>query len=168
MISERPAVVEKRERLGDWEIDTIHGKGKAALVTVVERKSGLVHIGRLNSVGADDTLWRTLELMAPESWRVHTITADNGSEFHMYRQLELKLGCQVYFATPHHAWERGSNENANGLIRQYFPKGKHLENTSQTECEHIAWKLNNRPRKRHGYATPHEVYYGIAPVALQS
>lgn len=168
MIGERPAEAEKRERIGDWEIDTVHGKGKAAIVTIVERRSGFVRIGRLSQATADATLWRTLELMLPEAWKVRTITADNGSEFHMYKKLEEKLRCQVYFATPHHAWERGSNENANGLIRQYLPKGMDLEGVSQRQCELIAWKLNNRPRKRHGYRTPHEVYYGLASVAIQS
>lgn len=168
MIQTRPAVVESRRRIGDWEIDTVHGKGKASLVTVVERKTGVVRIGKLNRATKDQTLARTIRLLWDEQERVKTITADNGCEFHNYKDLEEALDTEVYFATPHHAWERGTNENTNGLIRQYLPKGTNLKRVTQERCEMIAATLNNRPRKRHGFRTPNEMY-GLSPfVALQS
>jgi IS30 family transposase len=102
-------------------------------------------------------------LEIPRLWaereRVKTITADNGTEFHNYRELESILGTQVYFATPHHAWERGTNENTNGLIRQYLPKGTNLGGLTQRQCSRIAEQLNNRPRLRLGFKTPNEAYY---------
>ena len=167
MISERPAIVQQRVRLGDWEIDTMHGRGKPCLVTVVERKSGLVRIGQLPSWTAPDTLRRTLRLFRANADTVKTITADNGSEFHCYKQLERALRARFYFATPHHAWERGTNENTNGLIRQYAPKQTNLGTLSQRHCNAIAATLNNRPRRRLNYLTPNEVYYSRPPVALQ-
>ena len=161
MIGDRPPVVDERSRLGDWEIDTVHGRGKPATVTVVERKSGLVRIGKLSRVGAQETLARTTYILRNEPHPIHTITTDNGSEFHMYKALERRLGTTVYFATPHHAWERGTNENTNGLLRQYLPKGTDLSALTQRECTALANKLNDRPRRRLGFRTPSEVYYGI-------
>lgn len=159
MIGERPAEVDQRNRFGDWEIDTVHGKGKPCVVTVVERKSGLTRVGKLPTAGSQETLNRTSEIFSGEHHPVRTITADNGSEFHCYKQLEARLGTEVYFATPHHAWERGTNENTNGLLRQYLPRGTSFEKVSQTDCAKIAEKLNNRPRRRLGFKTPNEVYY---------
>src|SRR5271154_5750748 len=103
LIEQRPAVVASRERIGDWEIDTMHGRGKACVVTVVERKTGLVRIGPIQRATKELTLERTVELIGPERERVKTITADNGTEFHNYPELESRLGTRVYFATPHHA-----------------------------------------------------------------
>src|SRR4051812_13608936 len=157
MIASRPSVVEDRSRIGDWEIDTVHGRGKACVVTVVERKTGLVRIGKLPRGTGQHTPDRTVEILQRD--RVNTITADNGTEFHIYKQIEEKLDTQVYFATPHHAWERGSNENTNGLIRQYLPKGTNLNSVTQAQCEAIAETLNNRPRERLGFQTPNELYY---------
>ena len=168
MIETRPAVVEGRKRIGDWEIDTVHGRGKASLVTIVERKTGVVRIGKLNRATKDQTLARTIRLLWAEQERVKTITADNGCEFHNYKDLEEALETQVYFATPHHAWERGTNENTNGLIRQYFPKRMNLSCVTQEHCEKIADILNTRPRKRHGFRTPNELYEPCSFVALQS
>jgi transposase, IS30 family len=161
LIGERPAEVKDRKRFGDWEIDTVHGRGKPCVVTVVERKSGLTRIGKLPTASGKDTLERTTEIMAGEPHPIRTITADNGTEFHIYKELEGRLGAQVFFATPHHAWERGTNENTNGLLRQYLPRGTSLHNLRQPQCDKIAEKLNNRPRLRHGFYTPNEVYYGI-------
>ena len=158
-IEQRPAVVANRGRIGDWEIDTIHGRGKACVVTVVERKTGLLRMGPIPRATKEQTLERTVKLLWAERQRVKTITADNGTEFHNYRELESSLGTQVYFATPHHAWERGTNENTNGLIRQYLPKGTNLSRISQQQCDRIAEQLNNRPRLRLGFKTPNEVYY---------
>jgi len=158
-IEQRPAVVASRERIGDWEMDTVHGRGKACVVTVVERKTGWVRLGPIQRATKELTLDRTVKLLWPERQRVKTITADNGTEFHNYQELETILGTEVYFATPHHAWERGTNENTNGLIRQYLPKGTNLSQISQRQCDRIAERLNNRPRLRLGFRTPNEVYY---------
>jgi IS30 family transposase len=167
MIGERPAAVETRARTGDWEINTVHGKGKAGVVTIVERRSGLVRIGQLARITVGHTGARTVRLLRREQNPVRTITADNGSEFHGYETIERSLGTKIYFATPHHSWERGTNENTNGLIRQYLPKGMPLEDITQRTCTSIAEILNDRPRKRLGYKTPNEVYYDLSPVALQ-
>lgn len=161
MIGQRPAIVDRRSRIGDWEIDTVHGRGKPATVTVVERKSGLVRIGKIPRVGAEETLHRTTSILGREPHRIRTITADNGSEFHMYKRLERRLRTKVYFATPHHAWERATNENTNGLLRQYLPKRTCLKALTQARCNAIAEKLNDRPRLRLGFRTPNEVYYGL-------
>jgi IS30 family transposase len=161
MIQERPAIVERRARIGDWEIDTVHGRGKPCVVTAVERKSGLVRIGPLPRATVEHTNARTIQLLSAEPHRVRTITSDNGVEFHGYKELESALGAKVYFATPHHAWERGSNENTNGLLRQYLPKGIYLGDLTQRHCHDIAAKLNHRPRRRLGYLTPHEVYHAV-------
>ena len=159
MIGERPAEVASRRRFGDWEIDTVHGTGTPCVVTVVERKSGVTRVGKLPRAGSRETLDRTSEILSGENHPVRTITADNGSEFHSYKQLEARLDAQIYFATPHHAWERGTNENTNGLLRQYLPRGTSFEKLTQAHCMKIAEKLNNRPRRRLGYRTPNEVYY---------
>jgi IS30 family transposase len=159
LIGQRPAVVASRGRIGDWEIDTMHGRGKACVVTVVERKTGLVRIGPIPRATKELTLERTVQLLWAERQWVKTITADNGTEFHNYRELENLLDTQVYFATPHHAWERGTNENTNGLIRQYLPKGTNLSRITQRQCDRIAEHLNNRPRLRLGFQTPNEAYY---------
>ena len=152
-------MVAARGRIGDWEMDTVHGRGKACVVTVVERKTGLVRIGPIARATKEETLERTVKLLWAERDRVKTITADNGTEFHNYLELESILDAQVYFATPHHAWERGTNENTNGLIRQYLPKGTNLSRLTQRQCDHIAEQLNNRPRLRLGFMTPNEAYY---------
>jgi IS30 family transposase len=158
-IEQRPAVVASRGRIGDWELDTVHGRGKACVVTVVERKTGLVRIGPIPRATKELTLDRTVKLLWAERQRVNTITADNGTEFHNYLELESILDTEVYFATPHHAWERGTNENTNGLIRQYLPKGTNLSRLTQRQCDRIAERLNNRPRLRLGFKTPNEAYY---------
>lgn len=159
MIGERAAVVERRSRFGDWELDTVHGRGRACVVTAVERKSGLVRIGKLARATAEGTARRTVAILKNEPHPVRSLTADNGTEFHAYKQIERQLGTRFYFATPHHAWERGTNENTNGLLRQYLPKRTSLESLTQKQCERLATRLNHRPRLRLGFQTPHEVYY---------
>ena len=168
MIGERPGCVEWRSRIGDWEIDTVHGATKAGVVTIVERRSGLVRIGKLTRITREQTGNRAIRLLLGEKDRVKTITADNGGEFHGYRQIEQALDAKVYFATPHHSWERGTNENTNGLIRQYLPRGMPLENLTRLACTKIAKSLNNRPRKRLDFKTPNEIYYNRPVVALQT
>ena len=162
MIGERPAVVERRKRIGDWEIDTVMGESlwesSDCILTLVERKSGYVLIGKLKARTAAEANRALLELMARHPDRVKTITADNGTEFHWYGQVEAVSAVKFYFATPHHSWERGTNENTNGLIRQYLPKGHTMKGVTQSQCDMIAEQLNNRPRKRHGYKTPNQCF----------
>ncbi|MBB5353471.1 IS30 family transposase [Haloferula luteola] len=133
-----------------------------------ERRSGLVRIGKLERISMVQTGSRTVKLLSGEQNPVRTITADNGCEFHNDKRVEKSLGTTIDFATPHHSWERGTNENTNGLIRQYLPEGEDLAGLTQRECTKIAEKLNNRPRKRLKFRTPNEIYDGLSPVALQT
>jgi transposase, IS30 family len=160
-ISERPNVVETRRTLHHLEIDTVMGAGsKDCIVTLVERKSGYVMIGKLSDRTTRSLNERCIELLERETAKFKTITADNGTEFHQYPEIEEVTGVRFYFATPHHSWERGTNENTNGLIRQYLPKGDSMKDLTQAQCDRIAAMLNARPRKRHGYKTPEEILYG--------
>lgn len=162
MIGERPVEVEARKKLGHWEIDTVMGTGeKDCIVTVVERKSGYLLIGKLPNRTKQSLNRRVIKLIRQHAHAFKTITADNGTEFHGYKDIEDVTGVPFYFATPHHSWERGSNENTNGLIRQYLPKGKTMAGLTQQQCNGIAQKLNTRPRKRHNYKTPEECFYGL-------
>lgn len=158
MIDARPAEVEARKVMGHWEIDTMTGASweKACIVTLTERATGYLRIGKLPNRTTKAVNRRVIELMQTTDAPFLTITADNGTEFHGYPQIEAETGTTVYFARPHHPWERGTNENTNGLIRQYLPKGKSLMSLTQRQCDAIALKLNTRPRKRLGYATPQE------------
>jgi IS30 family transposase len=159
-ISERPLEVEERIETGHWEIDTVMGTehGRNSVVTMVERTTGYLVMGKLARHCAADATDRCVELIEREDGRVATITADNGTEFHSYRQIETATGVEFYFATPHHSWERGTNENTNGLIRQYLPKRTSFAQLTQADCDAIAAQLNSRPRKRLGYKTPEECY----------
>jgi IS30 family transposase len=164
MIGDRPAVVERRKQIGHWEIDTVMGEslGESSdcILTMVERKTGYVLIGKLRERTAAEANRVLLELLARHPrQRMITITADNGTEFHWYRQIEAMHPVKFYFATPHHSWERGTNENTNGLIRQYLPKGQSMAKVTQRQCDIIAAHLNHRPRKRHAYKTPHQCFY---------
>ena len=159
-ISERPTSVESRRFRGHWEIDTVMGKGsKHCIVTIVERKSGYVVIGKLKDRTTRSLNRRCIERLDQETAAVTTITADNGTEFHQYAEIEERTNTRFYFANPHHSWERGTNENTNGLIRQYLPKGMSMAKVTQQQCDRIAKKLNTRPRKRHGFKTPEEILY---------
>ena len=158
MISERPPEVEARESVGHWEADTVMGAGcKDCVVTLVERKTGLVLIGKLSDRTAD-SLSRRLTRLIRGAGRVETVTADNGTEFHDYERVERLTGVRFYFARPYHSWERGSNENANGLLRQYLPRGVSMAGLTQHQCNAIARRLNTRPRKRLGFRTPLECF----------
>ena len=161
-IAQRPAAVAERRRIGHWEIDTMMGASLGqcshCVLTLVERKTGYVLIGKLRARTAEEANRATLELMRRHRRRFRTITADNGTEFHSYPQVEARSRVKYYFATPHHSWERGTNENTNGLIRQYLPKGQSMATLTQRTCDEIADHLNNRPRKRHGYKTPNECF----------
>ena len=161
-ISERPASVESRQVVGHWEIDTVMGAlGEDCIVTLVERKWGYAVVGKLSDRSTDELNERMLELLRQHPGWFKTITADNGTEFHGYEEIEQESGVRFYFATPYHSWERGSNENLNGLIRQYLPKGASMANITQRDCDRIAHCLNTRPRKRLGYRTPEECIYGL-------
>ena len=157
-ISERPASVENRQTVGHWEIDTVMGKGsKDCLVTLVERATGYLMMGKLPDRTTHSLNDMTIKLIRKSPLPVHTITADNGTEFHQYKEIENKTNTIFYFATPHHSWERGSNENTNGLIRQYVPKGTSMAELTQTRCKAIQGRLNSRPRKRYDFKTPWEL-----------
>jgi len=161
-ISERPHHVEKRASVGHWEIDTVVGKGAPDCVTtLVERKTGYALIGKLADRSMLGTSQRAKTLIRRAPDQCKTITADNGTEFHDYESIERATGVKFYFATPYHSWERGSNENFNGLLRQYLPKRTSQAGITQRDCDRIAKKLNTRPRKRLGYRTPEECFLGI-------
>lgn len=158
-ITERPPSVETRRYFGHWEIDTVKGKGsKDCIVTIVERKTGLVQIGKLLNSTTAQLNKRTIKLINRFSDCYKTITADNGTEFHQYSKIEEQTDVKFYFANPYHSWERGTNENTNGLIRQYLPKGTSMENLTQCQCDHIAHQLNTRPRERLNFKTPLELF----------
>jgi IS30 family transposase len=160
MIDERPASVEDRRELGHWEIDTVLGTGsRHCILTVVERKSGYTLIGKLASRTKEQATAKAIELIHKHQLHFKTITADNGTEFHGYADIEAATGVPFYFANPHHSWERGTNENTNGLIRQYLPKRTCMRSLTQDECDQIAKTLNTRPRKRHDYRTPEDVLF---------
>jgi IS30 family transposase len=159
MISERPEEVEARGSVGHWEADTVAGSGtKDCVLTLVERKTGLVLIGKLKDRTAGSLSRRVIRLVRRHGGVFETVTADNGTEFHDYGRVERLTGAAFYFARPYHSWERGSNENANGLVRQYLPKGMSMAGLSQHQCNAIARKLNTRPRKRLGFRTPLECF----------
>jgi len=159
-ISARPAIVNARARIGDWEADTILGAASDShcLLSLVERKTGYLVLGKLAARTTAEVNRRAAPLIQAQPHRVHTITSDNGTEFHDYAALEAVTQAQFYFATPHHAWERGTNENTNGLVRQYAPKRTSMACLTQQDCDTIARALNHRPRKRLGYRTPEECY----------
>jgi IS30 family transposase len=158
-IDERPELVEDKSRIGDWEIDTMIGKNhKGALVTIVDRKSKFTLIAQVDRKQSVQVKEATLMLLNPFKSISHTITADNGKEFASHEEIALKLKLSYFFAHPYSSWERGLNENTNGLIRQYFPKGTDFQIISQNDVEKVAEKLNNRPRKTLNYKTPNEVF----------
>ena len=160
-IDERPDMVEERNRIGDWEADTIIGKAhKQAIVSLTERKSGLALIYKVDRRTKGNTEGAVRRLLRSISDQVHTITSDNGKEFARHEQIAKRLKCDYYFAHPYSSWERGTNENTNGLIRQYFPKNRDFRTITDKELIHAMKRLNNRPRKRLGYKTPNEVFFG--------
>ena len=158
-ISERPRGAEHRSRVGHWEIDTVIGdRDQHCIVTLVERKTAYTLIGKLKARTTDELNRRVVQLLQGQRRTVRTITADNGTEFHQFREIETRTGARFYFATPHHSWERGLNENTNGLIRQYLPKGQSMAHLTQADCDAIAHRLNTRPRERLGFLTPEQCY----------
>lgn len=158
-ISERPKAVEGRRRIGHWEADTVMGADlRHCLLTMVERATGYVVIKKLRARNKEQATTALLRALTGHRKKIKTITFDNGTEFHDYKVLEQQFGIKCYFATPYHSWERGSNENMNGLIRQYLPKGMCMQSIAQKDCNAIALEINERPRKRYSYRTPKELY----------
>ena len=156
-IDERPAIVDKKIRYGDWEGDTIIGKGhKGAVVTLVERKSKLTLAMQVDNKTEENVTAAVIELLKP--YQTHTITFDNGKEFSNHQAMAEALEADIYFAHPYHSWERGLNENTNGLLRQYLPKSLVLRGIEQEKIIDITNKLNSRPRKTLGYKTPLEIF----------
>lgn len=161
-IEERPLYVELRQEVGHWEIDTVMGTGsKDCIVTLVERVTKFTLIGKLRNRTAKEFNRRVINLIEQHAHLFKTITADNGTELHSYKKIEKATGVKFYFAHPYHSWERGLNENTNGLIRQYLPKGTSMANLTQWDCSRIAKSLNNRPRKILGFHTPEQRFYGF-------
>lgn len=159
-IDKRPNIVERKSRVGDWEIDTVIGANhKGALVTIVDRKSKFTLIKNIPSKHAAIVSQATIDMLLPIRALTHTITSDNGKEFAYHEQVFKALDTNFYFANPYHSWERGLNEHTNGLIRQYLPKQTDFTKVKRREIREIQNRLNNRPRKSLGYKTPSEVFY---------
>lgn len=174
-IDDRPQAVADKKRVADWEIDTVIGKvHSGALVTIVERKTLYTLIARVYGKYADWVTQATIELLAPFIDRTHSITADNGEEFAYHKQISESLKTAFYFAHPYHSWERGLNENTNGLIRQFFPKTTDFKTVDDEDVYNVMQKLNNRLRKSLGFKTPLQMMQksfarsGASCVALQS
>jgi len=156
-IDQRPEIVDRKERLGDLEIDTMIGQNhKGALLTINERVSGYVVIEKLNGKDAKELALKVIERLSSYQEKIHTITSDNGKEFAEHKMISSELKVAFFFAKPYHSWERGANENTNGLIRQYFPKKTSFENLSDQDIKRVEDILNNRPRKKLNFLTPNE------------
>lgn len=171
-IEERPPVVDNKSRIGDWEGDTIIGKGHQGVVaTLVERKTQYTILAKSKTKHAKPVRQGIEQGLAPYLDRVHTITYDNGLEFAEHQIMARTLSADIYFAHPYSSWERGLNENTNGLIRQYLPKSRPLNNVTEKELNTIMHQLNHRPRKTLGFNTPYELFFKkktLLTVALQT
>ena len=169
-IENRPAIVDSKGRYGDWEVDTIIGKShQQAIVSLTERKSRLSLIRKVERKTADLVGKAVIDLLNPISQLVHTITADNGKEFAKHESISKQLQTDFFFAHPYSSWERGLNENTNGLIRQYFTKKQNFTTITDDQILLAMEKINNRPRKCLGFKTPNQVFFGLNPdVALTS
>lgn len=168
-IDARPALVNERRRVGDWEVDTIIGVGhQQALVSLTERYSRLTLLQKVTRKTAEEVSAAVRTLLAPLAVWVHTLTSDNGKEFADHERIAQDLDAAFFFAHPYASWERGLNENTNGLVRQYFPKHRWFTTITPQEVKVVMHKLNHRPRKGLGFRTPHEVFYNHTAVALAS
>jgi IS30 family transposase len=160
-IDKRPAIVETRSRIGDWEIDTIIGaRHKQAIVSIVDRKTRFTLLHKVERRSSQNVSDATKQLLAPYKTKVLTITADNGKEFSDHVAVSKALDTGFYFAHPYASWERGLNENTNGLIRQYFPKKSSFAAITSEDIEIVMERLNSRPRKCLGFKTPNELFLG--------
>ena len=161
-IENRPAIVDRKTRIGDWEADTIVGKNqKSALLTLVERVTRYTIICKLKNLKAEDTARAAIRVLKAYKARVHTITMDNGKEFYQHTKIAKALKAETYFCRPYHSWEKGLNENTNGLIRQYFPKQTDFRNISDREIRRVQDELNHRPRKTLGCETPSVLFLNL-------
>ena len=168
-IDKRPKIVARKGRFGDWEADTIIGaRHKGGILSMVERKSKLTRLRKLTTKAAAEMKDNSIALLAPLAAKVHTITVDNGKEFCDHELIAAGLQARVYFAHPYASWERGLNENTNGLVRQYFPKKFEFARITDQGLQQVEDLLNNRPRKTLGYRTPNEVFFKQRSVALPS
>jgi IS30 family transposase len=164
-IETRPRVVDAKRRRGDWEADTIIGRNhRQAIVSLVERKSKFVRLQKVRRNTAELVGQAVREQLQPLT--VHTITSDNGREFAHHQRIAQQLKADFYFAHPYASWERGLNENTNGLVRQYFPKKSDFSKITDRQLKKVVERLNHRPRKTLGYKTPHEVFFKLPLVAL--
>ena len=160
-IDERPPIVERRSRIGDWEGDTVLGKGRSnALLTLVEHKTLYTVIVRLDSKRSEALAQAAIRGLKPLKSKIKTITLDNGLEFANHEDIARGLATDIYFAHSYAPWQRGINENTNGLIRQYFPKGTDFSQVSDEEIQYVMDRLNNRPRKTRGGRSPNELFMG--------
>ena len=159
-IAERPAVVATRRRLGDWEGDTLAGnRWRTGVLTLIERKSRFTRLGRLSNKSASVTASVVTRRLKPLASRVRTLTVDNGQEFARHQRITARLRAPVYFADAYAPWQRGTVENVNGLLRQYFPKALDFTTITRRDLRRAEDRLNHRPRKCLGYRTPHEVFF---------
>ena len=159
-IDDRPAVVDERSRLGDWEMDTVIGKASGSvLVTMVERKSRYTIIAKVPNRTADAVAKAIMVRLLPYRSKLHTLTFDNGKEFSAHATIDAILDSASYFAHPYSSWERGLNENTNGLIRQYSPKGSDFDQISESQIAEVEQKLNSRPRKCLEGKTPASIFF---------
>lgn len=159
-ISERPTGAQDRSEFGHWEADTVMGGDRfECVLTMVERKTGYAQTAKVRHRTAAETNKAIGRIINANPGWFKTITFDNGTEFHSYKKLERRFGITCYFAAPHHPWERGSNENFNGLLRQYLPKRTSMYNIGDAKLARISNELNTRPRKRYGFKSPQEVLY---------
>jgi len=167
-IHDRPAEIEQRSRFGDLEIDTIVGKNhQQSLVSIVDRKTGYLWLKKCNTRKAEEICQATIRLLEPIKAQLKTITADNGKEFSLHEYAAQELEVDWYFADPYSAWQRGTNEHTNGLIRQYVTKGSDLNDYTDAYIAEITQRLNHRPRKRLGFKSPSQVLFQEHGVALQ-
>ncbi len=169
-LSERPLHIEARSQVGHWECDTVIGANhKGAVVTMVERKSGYAVMAKVTNKTSALVSSAIVDKLQPLAARVKTLTFDNGKEFAGHAYIDEQLQSTAYFARPFASWERGSNENLNGLLRQYVPKKRAMSTVSDEEIRMIQNRLNNRPRKRLGFKTPSEVFHqSLKRVALRT
>jgi IS30 family transposase len=174
-ISQRPPEVEAKQRIGDLEGDTVIGKNhQGAIVTLVDRASLYLFAELMQSKHAHLTTSAIINQLKPYQDRCHTITFDNGKEFAGHEHITKELGASIYFATPYHSWERGANENTNGLLRQFFPKKTDFSKITQEQLQQAVDNINHRPRKTLGYKSAYEVFFKVSlrytdiPVAFRN
>ncbi|MGR3806653.1 IS30 family transposase [Pasteurella testudinis] len=161
-IEERPAIVDEKTRIGDWEMDTIVGKDqKSGLLVATERKTKFTVARKINNFKAENTATAAINLMKKFKKSILTITLDNGKEFYRHKMFAKKLGAKTYFCRPYHSWEKGLVENTNGLLRQYFPKQTDFNSITDEEIEKVVDEINHRPRKTLDYDTPSNLFLGV-------